>query len=83
MACSITQTPYADWLEKIIQEIMKQRPDRIGVCMLLPNGNAVRGYYGPCDYQDKAIMGYQMNLDATMEVVEATYGLEKEEEGNA
>jgi hypothetical protein len=50
---------------------MEYQPERIGVCMLLPNGGTYSNYFGDCGHLDKALMGYTMNLDAIMEVTTA------------
>lgn len=61
---NVRQTPYAEWLEGMIKAIMDHRPDRVGVCMMLPNGQVCTGYYGECCHQDKALMSYNIGLDA-------------------
>lgn len=67
----VTKSAYAEWLENFIRDIMEYQPERIGVCMLLPNGGTYSNYFGGCGHQDKALMGYTMNLDAIMEVTTA------------
>jgi hypothetical protein len=67
----VTKTAYAKWLEEFIKDIMEYKPERIGVCMLLPNGGTYSNYFGDCGHLDKALMGYTMNLDAIMEVTTA------------
>ena len=71
---NVFETPYAEWLEEFIKTIVDLRPTKIGVCAILPDGCSLTGYYGGCGHQDKAIMGYQMQLDATMDVVKANAG---------
>ena len=68
---NVTKSAYAEWLEEFISDIMLYQPERIGVCMLLPNGGTYTNYFGDCGHLDKAQMGYSMNLDAIMEVVTA------------
>ena len=75
---NVTQTPYAEWLEGMIKAIMDHRPDRVGVCMLLPNGQVCTGYYGECYHQDKALMSYYIGLDAIGDAL----GPEREEDGD-
>ncbi len=67
----VTKSAYAEWLEEFIKDIMEYKPERIGVCMLLPNGGTYSNYFGDCGHLDKALMGYTMNLDAIMEVTTA------------
>lgn len=67
----VTQTPYAGWLEELIRMLMEMKPEKIAVAAIATNGEVLTGYYGDCTHVDKAIMGYHMNLDATMDVVEA------------
>ena len=67
----VTKSNYAEWLEEMIQNIMELQPEKIGVCMLLPDGATLTSYFGGCYHTDKAVMGYTMNLDATMDVVSA------------
>ena len=67
----VTKSAYAEWLEDFIKDIMEYKPERIGVCMLLPNGGTYSNYFGDCGHLDKALMGYTMNLDAIMEVATA------------
>lgn len=67
----VTKSAYAEWLENFIKDIMEYKPERIGVCMLLPNGGTYSNYFGDCGHLDKALMGYTMSLDAIMEVATA------------
>ena len=67
----VTKSNYAEWLEDLIQTIMMHKPEKIGVCMFLPDGCTLTSYFGGCYHTDKAVMGYTMSLDATMDVVKA------------
>ena len=67
----VTKSAYAEWLEEVIKDIMQYKPERLGVCMLLPDGGTYTNYFGDCGHMDKALMGYTMNLDAIMEVTTA------------
>lgn len=67
----ITKTPYAEFLESFIRNIVELLPEKIGVCAILPDGSVLTGYYGDCSHQDKAMMGYHMHTDAVMDTVEA------------
>lgn len=48
--------------------------------MLLPNGQVCTGYYGECYHQDKALMAYNIHLDAVGDALGAD---EEEQEGEA
>ena len=68
----VTKTAYAEWLEKMIMEIMKHKPEKIGFCCLLPNlGGTVTGYFGDCSYIDKDVMCGAIIMDAAMDVLNA------------
>ncbi len=67
----VTKSAYAEWLEDTIKDIMTFQPERIGLCMILPDGGTYTSYFGDCGHMDKALMGYTMNLDAIMEVTTA------------
>ena len=86
----VTKSDYAEWLEEVIKDIMEYKPERLGVCMLLPDGGTYTNYFGDCGHMDKALMGYTMNLDAIMEVttanadqiLAAAESLEEEQDGD-
>ena len=67
----VTKSVYADWLEEVIKGILESKPEKIGVCCLLPDGSTMTNYFGDCCHTDKAVMGYTMNLDAFWEVTTA------------
>lgn len=67
----VTKSAYAEWLEAVIEGIMENKPEKIGVCCLLPDGSTMTNYFGDCSHTDKAVMGYTMNLDAIWEVTTA------------
>ena len=60
---------YADWLEGFCREVAESQPEKIGVVCLYPDGAALTAYYGNVFHGDKANMAYQMQVDATMDVV--------------
>ena len=83
----VTKSAYAEWLEDVIKDIMEYKPERFGICLLLPDGGTYTNYFGDCCHMDKALMGYTMNLDAVMEVVNANAkdiveAAEEEQEGD-
>lgn len=65
----VTESPYAEFLENFIQNVMELQPEKIGVSAILPDGSVMTGYYGDCCHQDKAIMGYHMTTDAMMDTI--------------
>lgn len=67
----VTQTPYAGWLEELIRTLLEIKPDKIAAVAIAPDGDVLTGYYGDCTHVDKAVMGYHLSLDATMDVVHA------------
>jgi hypothetical protein len=67
----VTKSAYAEWLEELIRTIMEHKPEKIGVCVLLPDGSTLTNYFGECYHTDKAIMSYTMNLDAIWDVTTA------------
>ena len=67
----VTKSVYAEWLEEFIQHIMELKPEKIGVCALLPDGSTLTHYFGGCYHTDKAVMGYTMTQDAFMDVMYA------------
>lgn len=67
----VTKTKYAEWLEEFIQHVMELEPEKIGVCALLPDGGTLTSYFGECFHTDKAVMGYTISLDATLDVINA------------
>lgn len=65
----VRKSPYAHFLENMIKGVMAEQPKHIGVCMLLPTGDAATIYYGYPSHQDVAVMSYHLSLDAMMGVV--------------
>ena len=67
----IRKSPYAEWLENMLGDIMEYEPTQIGICMVLPSGAVATAYWGPVSHADKALMAYNMTLDSVMDVVTA------------
>lgn len=61
--------PYAEWLEGFIENLLEFKPEKIGVCAILPDGNVLTGYYGDVFPMDKAQMGFHMNNDGVLDTV--------------
>lgn len=68
---NVTESPYAEWLEELIQMILELKPEKIGICAISPGGDVLTGYYGDCGHVDKAMMSYHMSLDAHQDVIMA------------
>lgn len=67
----ITKTEYAGWLEETIGCIMEHKPEKIGLCAMLPDGCFLTSYFGECYPADKALMAYTISSDATMDTIKA------------
>ena len=67
----VTKSAYAEWLEDVIKAIMENKPEKIGLCCLLPDGSTMTNYFGECFHTDKAVMAYTFNLDAFWDVTTA------------
>lgn len=67
----VKETPYAAWLEESIGAILAYKPEKIGVCMLMPDGSVCTEYYGGCGHRTKAVMAHEMELDSIMMVAKA------------
>ena len=65
----VTKSAYAEWLEEFINNIMEHKPTKIGAVAVLPDGRTMTTYYGECYHTDKVVMGYNMTMDAIMDVV--------------
>ena len=68
---NVTESPYAEWLEELIQMILELKPEKIGICAISSDGDVLTGYYGDCSHVDKAVMSYHMSLDAHQDVIMA------------
>ena len=66
---SIQDTPYAEWLEGMIREVLENKPVRIGIVMITEEGTALTGYYGERTPEEMAAMAWHMNMDAVWEMV--------------
>lgn len=66
---NVTKTPYAEWLEGMIRTIMEHKPVRMGVCMVLENGEVFTGYYGEHSAEDMAVMAYHIQADSTWKLI--------------
>jgi hypothetical protein len=67
----VRNSAYAEWLEEVIKSIMENKPEKIGMCCVLPDGSTLTNYFGECYHTDKAVMAYTFNLDAFWDVTTA------------
>lgn len=83
----VTKSPYAGFLEDVIEAIMEYQPVKIGICALNPDDTTMTGYYGDCGHVDKAVMAHHIYCDSVMEVVKSNAKMileaaeEEEDEG--
>lgn len=61
---NVKNSPYAKFLEELIETIMKSKPDKIGVVYKADDGNTYSHYFGAPYPEEKAMMGYRMTADA-------------------
>lgn len=71
----ITKTPYAAFLEDVIEAIMENQSEKIGLCARNPDGSTLTAYYGDCNQQDKAMMAHQIYTDSIMDIVKVNAGM--------
>ena len=67
----VINSEYAEWLEGFIESLLEHKPEKIGVCAILPDGNYLTGFYGKCYPTDKAVMAYQIHTDAVYDTIKA------------
>lgn len=82
----IDKLPYAKWLEETIRSLVESQPECICVAAIMPDRAVGTSYYN-CSAQDKAILAHNIQVDITMDVIEANIGeikemLEQEEDGD-
>ena len=65
----VKKTPYAEWLEGMIRQIMENKPIRMGIVMVAEDGTTLTGYYGERSPEDIASMAWHLNMDAIWETV--------------
>lgn len=65
----VKKTPYAEWLEGMIRQIMENKPIRMGIVMVEEDGTVLTGYYGERSPEDIAVMAWHLNMDAIWETV--------------
>lgn len=69
----IEKLPYAKWLEETIRDLVESQPECICVAAIMPDKSVGTAYY-ECSVQDKAILAHNIQVDITMDVIEANIG---------
>lgn len=82
----INKLPYAKWLEETIRDLVESNPQQICIAAIMTDRSVGTAYYA-CSVQDKAILAHNIQVDITMDVIEANIGeikqmLEQAEEEN-
>ena len=82
----IEKLPYAKWLEETIRDLVEGNPQQICIAAIMPDRSVGTAYY-ECSAQDKAILAHNIQVDITMDVIEANIGeikqmLDQTEEGD-
>jgi len=67
----VTKTPYAEWLEGLIEAIVDYKPDSIGVAMSQDNGEYVMTAYYHADAHDKSVFIENIRSDWVMDIIQA------------
>lgn len=73
----VSRLPYAAWLEDTIRDLVESKPKRICIAAIMPDQSVGTAYYD-CSAQDKAIFAHNIQVDITMDVIEANIGEIKE-----
>lgn len=71
MANNVFDSPYADFLEKLIRDILELKPTKIGVAAILPDECYATAYFGKPGNAEKSIMGFMITQDAIMDCIYA------------
>lgn len=66
----IWKAPYAAWLEDTIRNLVESNPQQICISAIMPDKSVGVAYY-KCSAQDKAIIAHNIQVDITMDIVEA------------
>ena len=61
---------WAGWMEEGLRTMLRLGPRCIGMCAILPEGEVFTGYY-ECTCADKVQMAGQIQMDATLDMLEA------------
>ena len=69
----IDKLPYAKWLEETIRALVESNPQQICIAAIMPDRSVGTAYY-ECSAQDKAILAHNIQVDITMDVIEANIG---------
>lgn len=66
----IWKAPYAAWLEDTIRDLVESNPQQICIAAIMPDKSVGTAYY-ECSAQDKAILAHNIQVDITMDIIEA------------
>ena len=66
----IWKAPYASWLEDTIRDLVESNPQQICIAAIMPDKLVGTAYY-KCTAQDKAIIAHNIQVDITMDIIEA------------
>ena len=69
----VSKLPYAAWLEDTIQKLVESQPQHICIAAILPD-DTVGTAYRMCDARDKSILAHNIQVDITMDIIEANIG---------
>ena len=70
----VTQTPYAEFLETLVRGVVENRPEKIAVVGVMPDGEVFTGAYGSygdCGPYDLMQMASHLIADAVLDIVKA------------
>lgn len=67
----VTKTPYAEFLEMLVRNVVEMKPEQIAVTAVMPDGTAMTATYGDVGPYDLATMAFHMQADAIMDIVKA------------
>lgn len=64
----IKETPYAQWLEEVLRDMVQLEPKQIALCVLVEGGASATSCYN-CNSTDKALMAHSIYADSILDVV--------------
>ena len=67
----VKKTPYAQFLEAVVRGVVENKPEKIAVVGVMPDGKVFTGTFGDCGPYDLAVMASHLMADAMMDIVKA------------
>lgn len=64
----LMQSPYASWLEELVESIVDLKPTCIGAAFIMEDGTVMTAYYD-AGWMDKVQMNGAIQADITMDIV--------------